>query len=173
MRGGLLTLARLDRGPASFPKTAVELSFLLSEIVLDASFEGSATNRAVTLTHTDPCEVEGSEALLRSAIENVVRNAVRYTLEGSSVEVGLEVRNIAGKNLAVIHVTDEGPGAPAGELSQIFKPFYRVRSARERETGGAGLGLAIADRAVHLYRGSIAARIGLRVAWTWKSACRW
>jgi len=55
-------------------------------------------------------------------------------------------------------VTDEGPGVPSGELSQIFKPFYRVSSARERESGGTGLGLAITDRAVHLYRGSVAAR---------------
>jgi signal transduction histidine kinase len=158
MLSRLLTLARLDRGPTSFPKTAVELSFLLSEIVLDAGFEGSATNRSVTLKHADPCLVDGSEALLRSAIENVVRNAVRYTRDGSSVEVGLKVQNMAGKDFAVIHVTDEGPGVPSGELSQIFKPFYRVSSARERETGGTGLGLAIADRAVHLYHGSIAAR---------------
>jgi signal transduction histidine kinase len=158
MLSQLLTLARLDRGAASFPRTPVELSFLLSEIVSDASFEGSATKRSVILTHADPCLIEGSEALLRSAIENVVRNAVRYTHGLSTVEVSLKLHNTAGQGLAVIHVTDEGPGVPSGELSQIFKPFYRVSSARERESGGTGLGLAITDRAVHLYRGSVAAR---------------
>ena len=158
MLSQLLTLARLDRGATSFPRTPVEVSLLLSEIVSDASFEGSATKRAVILTHADPCLIDGSDALLRSAIENVIRNAVRYTRESSTVEVSLKLHNTAGQDLAVIHVTDEGPGVPSGELSQIFKPFYRVSSARERETGGTGLGLAITDRAVHLYRGSVAAR---------------
>jgi two-component system sensor histidine kinase CpxA len=158
MLSQLLTLARLDRGAASFPRTTVELSLLLSDIVSDASFEGSVTQRSVILTHADPCVVEGSEALLRSAIENVIRNAVRYTRESSMVEVSLKLNSIAGRDLAVIHVTDEGPGVPFTELSKIFKPFYRVSSARERETGGIGLGLAIADRAVHLHQGSVSAR---------------
>jgi two-component system sensor histidine kinase CpxA len=158
MLSQLLTLARLDRGATSFPRTPVELSLLLSDIVSDASFEASATIRSVILTHSDPCLVEGSDALLRSAIENVIRNAVRYTRESSTVEVSLKVDNTAGQDFAVIHVTDEGPGVPSGELSQIFKPFYRVSSARERETGGTGLGLAITDRAVHLYHGRVAAR---------------
>ena len=74
------------------------------------------------------------------------------------MEVSLKLHNTAGQDLAVIHVTDEGPGVPSGELSQIFKPFYRVSSARERETGNTGLGLAITDRAIHLYHGSVAAR---------------
>ncbi|MCU1241257.1 MAG: histidine kinase [Candidatus Acidoferrum typicum] len=158
MLSQLLILARLDRGATSFPRTPVELSLLLSDIVSDASFEGSATRRSVILTHADPCLVDGSDALLRSAIENVIRNAIRYTRESSTVEVSLKLDNTAGQDLAVIHVTDEGPGVPSAELSQIFKPFYRVSSARERETGGIGLGLAITDRAVHLYQGSVSAR---------------
>jgi two-component system sensor histidine kinase CpxA len=158
MLSQLLTIARLDRGATSFPRTSVELSLLVSDIVSDASFEGSARKRSVILTHADPCVVGGSDALLRSAIENVIRNAVRYTRESSTVEVSLKLDNTAGQDLAVIHVTDEGPGVPFGELSQIFKPFYRVSSTRERETGGTGLGLAITDRAVHLYHGSVSAR---------------
>jgi signal transduction histidine kinase len=158
MLGQLLTLARLDRGATSFPRTPVELSLLLSDIVSDASFEGSVKKRPVILTNADPCLVDGSDALLRSAIENVIRNAIRYTRESSTVEVSLTLDNSAGQDLAVIHVADEGPGVPSAELSQIFKPFYRVNSARERETGGTGLGLAITDRAVHLYHGTVAAR---------------
>src|ERR1700693_1004458 len=158
MLAQLLTLARLDRGATSFPRTPIELSLLLSDIVSDASFEASGIKCSVILTHADPCLVDGSEALLRSAIENVIRNAIRYTRESSTVEVSLTLDNTAGQDLAVIHVTDEGPGVPSAELSQIFKPFYRVSSARERETGGTGLGLAITDRAVHLYHGSVAAR---------------
>jgi len=158
MLAQLLTLARLERGATSFPRTPVELSLLLSDIVSDASFEGSATKRSVILTNADSCLVDGSDALLRSAIENVIRNAVRYTRESSTVEVSLKLHNTGEQDLAVIHVTDQGPGVPSRELSQIFKPFYRVGCARERETGGTGLGLAITDRAVHLYHGSVAAR---------------
>jgi two-component system, OmpR family, sensor histidine kinase CpxA len=158
MLSQLLTLARLDRGTTSFPRTPVELSLLLADIVSDASFEGSITKRSVILTHADPCLVDGSEALLRSAIENVIRNAVRYTRVSSTVEVSLKLDNTVGQDFAVIHVADEGPGVPTAELSEIFKPFYRVSSARERETGGTGLGLAITDRAVHLYHGSVVAR---------------
>jgi len=95
MLSQLLTLARLDCGATSFPRTSVELSLLLSDIVSDASFEGSATNRSVILTHADPCLFEGSDALLRSALENVIRNAVRYTRESSTVEVSLELHTTA------------------------------------------------------------------------------
>lgn len=158
MLSQLLTLARLDGGGGSFPRKPVELSLLLSEIVSDASFEGSATKRSVILADAEPCLVHGSHALLRSAIENVVRNAVRYTPPESTVEVSLGLAKTQGKNFAVIHVIDEGPGVPTAELSQIFKPFYRVSSARERETGGIGLGLAITERAVHLYGGTVSAK---------------
>jgi two-component system sensor histidine kinase CpxA len=158
MLAQLLTLARLDRGAMSFPRIPVELSLLLTDIVSDASFEAFAMNRSVVLTHADPCLVDGSDALLRSAIENVIRNAIRYTRQSSTVEVSLKLHNAEEQDFAVIHVKDEGPGIPCAELSQIFKPFYRVSSARERETGGTGLGLAITDRAVHLYHGSVAAR---------------
>ena len=158
MLAQLLTLARLDRGAMSFPRIPVELSLLLTDIVSDASFEAFAVNRSVVLTHADSCLVNGSDALLRSAIENVIRNAIRYTRQSSTVEVSLKLRNAEEQDFAVIHVKDEGPGVPYAELSQIFKPFYRVSSARERETGGTGLGLAITDRAVQLYHGSVAAR---------------
>jgi two-component system, OmpR family, sensor histidine kinase CpxA len=158
MLAQLLTVARLDGGAASFPKTPVELSLLLSEIVDDASFEGSATKRSVLLAKADACFVDGSESLLRSAIENVVRNAVRYTRPCSIVEVNLNLEKLGGKEFAVIQVLDEGPGVPSGELTHIFKPFYRVDDARQRETGGVGLGLTITERAISFYQGTVSAR---------------
>ena len=93
MLAQLLTLARLDRCAISFPRIPVELSLLLTDIVSDASFEAFATNRSVVLTHADPCLVDGSDALLRSAIENVIRNAIRYTRQSSTVEVSLKLHN--------------------------------------------------------------------------------
>jgi two-component system, OmpR family, sensor histidine kinase CpxA len=87
-------------------------------------------------------------------VENVVRNAIRYTPEQTAVEITLERLN--GK--AVIRVRDYGPGVPAESLPHLFDPFYRVESDRNRNTGGAGLGLSIARRAVELHHGRIEAR---------------
>jgi two-component system sensor histidine kinase CpxA len=83
----------------------------------------------------------------------VVRNAIRYTAEGTAVEVTLTAR----LDSAVLTVRDHGPGVPESELEHIFEPFYRVGEARERSSGGVGLGLSIADRTVKLHRGSIRA----------------
>jgi len=99
------------------------------------------------------CVVRGSSELLRSGIENVVRNAIRYTAEGSAVEVSLTTRLDTG----VVTVRDHGPGVPDSELQHIFEPFYRVGEARERSSGGVGLGLSIADRTIKLHGGSIRA----------------
>jgi signal transduction histidine kinase len=100
---------------------------------------------------SEPCTTFGSPELLRSAIENVVRNAVNYTTEGSEVEIALE--NSSGR--AEITVRDHGPGVPESELPNLFRPFYRVANARERRTGGTGLGLAITERAVRLHGGTV------------------
>jgi two-component system sensor histidine kinase CpxA len=97
--------------------------------------------------------VRGSAELLRSGIENVIRNAIRYTAEGTAVEVSLTVR----LDNAVVTVRDHGPGVPDSELVHIFEPFYRVGEARERSSGGVGLGLSIADRTIKLHGGSIRA----------------
>jgi two-component system sensor histidine kinase CpxA len=96
----------------------------------------------------------GSEIHLRSAIENVLRNAVRYTAETTAVNVSLEKAN----GSAIVRVQDAGGGVPEDELQNLFRPFYRVGEARERTTGGIGLGLAIADRAIRAHQGTITAR---------------
>lgn len=152
MIGRLLTLARLDS--ASMPaENALNLSEILQEIVADAEFEAQEHNRAVWLEAPQICNVEGSAELLRSAIENVVRNAIRYTPENTSVVVTLA----CAEPEAVLTVRDHGPGVPESELSNLFRPFYRVADARERSTGGTGLGLAITERAIRLHGGSVLA----------------
>jgi two-component system sensor histidine kinase CpxA len=95
--------------------------------------------------------------LLRSAVENVVRNATRYTDEGTAVEVRLERQQAASGEEIVVRVLDSGPGVPNDALQKIFEPFYRLDDARNRQTGGAGLGLSIADRAVRLHGGQLRA----------------
>jgi signal transduction histidine kinase len=92
--------------------------------------------------------------LLRSAIENVVRNAVRHTREGTAVEVAMRP---AAPDRAAISVRDHGGGIADDLLPRIFDPFYRVGDARDRQTGGVGLGLTIADRTIRLHGGTVRA----------------
>jgi signal transduction histidine kinase len=157
MIGKLLTLARLDTASVSPEKTEVNLPELLQEVVDDAQFEAQQRDCTVELKTDGECHVMGSPELLRSAIENVVRNAIRYNEPGRSIDVSLSCE--VGR--ATVKVRDHGPGVPNSELDNLFRPFYRLANARERSTGGAGLGLAITMRAVRLHGGTVEARNAL------------
>ena len=150
----LLVLSKLETGSETFNRNEINLTKIFEQTVADANFEAQANGKAVTITEKDSVKVYGNENLLRSAFENVLRNAVRYTKDETAVEVKLSRAN---KN-AVITVRDYGAGVPDDELAKLFRPFYRVNAARERKTGGIGLGLAIAERAVHAHQGTIRAR---------------
>src|SRR6266404_4409701 len=153
----ILTLGRLESDSAS-PQTTIELSMLLQETVVDSDFEARSMERSVIVVISEPLLVRANTSLLRSAIENVLRNAIRYTQRGSQVEVSLLADSVNEQTIAIIQVADHGPGVPVKDLSNIFRPFYRVADARERETGGVGLGLAITDHAIRLYGGTVSAR---------------
>jgi signal transduction histidine kinase len=158
MIGKLLTLARLESGETPAERSPVHILELLQQVVADADFEARSRNCGVKLLQAEECTTAGNPELLRSAFENVVRNAVRYTAATTDVEIRLECRaQDGGGSLAVISVRDHGPGVPDQEISNLFRPFYRLDAARERQTGGAGLGLAIAQRAVRLHQGAISA----------------
>ena len=157
MIGKLLTLARLESGEPPAERLEVHIPDLLQEVVGDADFEARSRNCGVKLLQADDCTTLGNPGLLRSAFENVVRNAVRYTAPGSEVEIRLSCRTQNGGSQAVISVRDHGPGVPDQEVGNLFRPFYRLDAARERQTGGVGLGLAIAERAVRLHQGTITA----------------
>ncbi len=153
----LLTLSRLEAGQELLDRSSLQLGELIQEIAKDADFEAQSRNCHVTAVVEQECTVTGSPALLRSAIENVVRNATRYTGEGTAVEVRLENETTAAEALAVIRVSDHGPGVPDAALEKLFHPFFRVDDARGRQTGGSGLGLAITERAVRLHGGTVSA----------------
>lgn len=155
MIGQLLSLARLESDAGAFPVERLELDSLLRSVVQDADFEAKGAGKSVLLTVCDRAVVEGAEELLRRAIENVVRNAVKYTAEGTLVEVALLVDKES--RMARIKVRDRGPGVPQEALRKLFEPFFRVADARDRESGGTGIGLAIADRAIRLSGGTIRA----------------
>ena len=159
MIGQLLALTRLESGAGSVTKAQFDLAQLVREIAEDADFEARSRNRSVTINSMQSCLVTGNYELLRRAIENVVRNAVQYTAEGTAVEVELRIQAAGegSKETAEVLVRDHGTGVPEDALEKIFQPFYRVDEARDREAGGVGLGLAIAERAVRLHRGAVTA----------------
>lgn len=150
----LLTLSKLETGSQEFDRRELNLRSLVENVSADADFEAGAKDRHVVVVRADDCRINASESLIHSAIENVLRNAVRYTKEGTNVEVSLI--NSGGK--AAIKILDHGGGVPDAELKNLFKPFYRVDEARDRGSGGTGLGLAIAEQAVLAHKGSISAR---------------
>ena len=179
----LLTIARLESGTDGLHKTTLSLRELVEQVAHDAEYEtpGRAC-RVTTLSDSisrDPGEVgrgnsngnrisykdadddydeflvEGDPDLLRSAVENVVRNATRYTVEGTTVEVRLERQHAGGEEEIIVRVLDSGPGVPNEALKKILEPFYRLDNARNQQTGGAGLGLSIADRAIRLHGGQL------------------
>ncbi len=156
--GRLLTLARLEDGEQPCPPR----QFCCEEVVLsvaeDAEFEAQARHCHVhSKIPAGNWEVRGDASLLHSAIENVVRNAIRYTREGSTVEIHLEKMESAAGSEAVVRVTDCGDGVPSDALEKLFQPFYRLDDARGRQTGGVGLGLAITERAVRFHGGRVTA----------------
>lgn len=148
--GELLTLSRLEAGASDQLRGRVDLAELLSTIADDARFEAQASGRDVRCIASAAFMMNGHEESLHRALENVVRNALKYTPEGGTVEIELK-RMDAG---AEVTVCDRGPGVSAEDLGRIFEPFYRGSQPR---LPGAGLGLAIAQRAVRSHGGDIRA----------------
>lgn len=153
----LLTISRLETGADNIHKSTVSLRDLVEHVARDAEFETPDHPCQVIAEDGNSYQVEGDPDLLRSAVENVVRNATHYTAQGTPVQIQLERAKTSQANEMVLRVLDSGPGVPANELENIFQPFYRLDDARNRRTGGAGLGLAIAKRAIRLHGGTVLA----------------
>jgi two-component system OmpR family sensor kinase len=149
-----LQLSRLSGSELTFARAPVELGVLVNEVVSDARFEASAVGKRISCRTTDDLSALGNFELLRRAIDNVVRNAIRFTPVGGNVEVSTRTANGG----AIVAVRDHGPGVPEGDLNRIFEAFYRVTDSRDRETGGVGLGLAITARIMALHGGNAGAR---------------
>jgi two-component system sensor histidine kinase CpxA len=135
----------------------VDLSELVSTIAADAEFEIQERGCRIDIIQAADLTVLGDPSLLRSAIENVLRNAVRFTEQGTTVEVHLRAGAASPATEALIIIRDHGLGVPEGELVNIFRSFYRLADPQGLESTGAGLGLAIAERIVRIHQGSIRA----------------
>ena len=158
----IVEVTRMEGEPSTRKWQKVDLGELVEETVSDCGVEAQFRGCSIRVEGKINNEVAGDGELLRRAFENVLRNAIRYSPEQTKIEVTL-----AGTGQgAIIAVRDRGPGVPAEFLANIFQPFFRVEEARESDTGGIGLGLSIARRAVQLHGGTIAAENanpGLRV----------
>jgi len=155
--GQLLTLSSMEAAEKTGSFQPVSLRDLISEMIPDAEYEARQRQSFVTFSADDDCVITGNRELLYRAIENIVRNAVRYTEPGTGIEISLRTLEREGARTAMLEVDDHGPGIPEAEMSDIFRPFYRVDRARSFETGGFGVGLAIAERAVKLHGGELRA----------------
>jgi two-component system sensor histidine kinase CpxA len=156
--GQLLELSRLEAGEdAAAYIEKVDVCELLEGLADDAQFEAESRACQVKLKNAFPASVKANTRLLHSAIENVVRNAIKYTKPDTAVEISM-LADAGNPDSIIIQVRDHGPGVPEKMLPHLFEPFMRVEEARDSLSGGHGLGLAIADRAIRSCGGEIVAK---------------
>ena len=155
----LLTLSRAEAGEANMQKHA--LSLVLNDVLTDANFEAANKNKQLRIDDIPKKTVVIDSMMFCRAVENVLRNAIRHSKLVTHITFSEDAQHWC------IHITDDGDGLTIEECERIFSPFYRATLARERESGGVGLGLSIAKAAVELHHGRIIAepaeRGGLRV----------
>ncbi len=148
----LLTVMRLQSGTDTPNFTTVDISGLLAEVVDDAQLEAAGKPCRLETDLAAGVQGRGDRELLRRAVENILRNAIRHTAPDTVVAITLQQQDTIS-----ITIHDQGPGVPEAELSRLFEPFVRVEGARERQTGGYGLGLAIAQQAIRVHNGTLTA----------------
>lgn len=154
----LLTLSRIESGvDSSSRKQTIDLTNLVQEVAADGNFEAQARSCSVSVGTMDPCVTTGIIDQVRTAIENVVRNAIRHTKENSEVEITIRKHGSPPKGAAVVGVRDHGPGVADSDLQKIFQPFYRVASSNGSDSQSAGLGLAITERIARTHGGTVRA----------------
>src|SRR6516225_4205057 len=152
--GQTLQLSRLSSAGPTFAREDIDLGELVNEVVADAQFETSAAGKQLDLSFLPGLRAHGNFDLLRLAVGNILRNAIRFAPAGSTIEISTQ--STLGES--VVAVRDHGPGVPEFDLERIFEAFYRVAPARDSDSGGVGLGLAIAACIMALHGGGTKAR---------------
>jgi two-component system sensor histidine kinase CpxA len=149
----VLTLLRLEQNEQGPTIEAYDLSQLLCKLTQDAQFEAQSKDQ-VDLSQPKQVSVVGQQELVSRAVENILRNALRYTPEQGRVYLQVDEH----KDSVMIRIEDEGDGVPEASLSHLFEPFYRVEASRNQQSGGYGIGMAIAEQAIRAQGGNISAR---------------
>ncbi|MCL6415988.1 ATP-binding protein [Aestuariirhabdus sp. Z084] len=149
--GQVIEWSRIDSSHQAGQPT--DLDALIQSVVEDCNFEAQARGCSVVLSGPSLGSIEGDGEALRSALENIIRNAIRFSPEAGQIEVNTRVTG----TLIEIDIEDQGPGVPEEALEAMFQPFYRVDETRGEENSGSGLGTAIARRAIERHGGTIVA----------------
>ncbi|MCB5206434.1 HAMP domain-containing sensor histidine kinase [Methylovorus mays] len=152
--GELLAFSRLESGVTNIHKERLELSDLLFTLAEDAQFEAKDRKIEVRLLPHDDFVLEAQPDLLHRALENIIRNALKYGPDGSDVDI--DVTSDPDAHLVFIRIRDQGMGVAPHELETIFQPFYRANSGLGSD--GHGIGLALAKQVVEMHGGKISAR---------------
>ena len=153
--GELLTLSRLESAQAKLNLRSIDISELVASIVDDASYELAESTKSICFSPSTPVITTIDETVLGRAIENIVRNAIKFTAEGSMVHVTLHQQH----DHIHLQVVDTGPGMASADLAHMFEPFYRSETStlKEHARNGYGLGLAIAQQATIMHGGTLTA----------------
>lgn len=158
----IVEITFIEGDPAVQDMGMVRAGEIIDDVVRDCALEAQFRGCDIAVNGSLTGEVMGNRELLRRAIENVVRNGIRYAPKQSKIELSIAENEQEAK----IAIRDYGPGVPDDALNRIFDPFFRVEEARAANGGGSGMGLSIAKRAVQLHHGTIRAENaspGLRV----------
>ena len=152
--GELLQVTRAEGDPGSRNLEPIDVGALVRTVAEDCSIEAEVRHCRIIERNDEKIIVTGDRELLHRAVENIVRNAIRHSPEENLIEVLCRKE----KDQVLVGIRDYGSGVPEELLTDIFRPFFRVDDDRNRSSGGVGLGLAIAQRAVSIHHGGITAK---------------
>ncbi len=159
----VLEYSRTDRLSSEPHMKQFDLSELIESVITDAKFEADSRNIELLSRLQNQLHFKGDRSLILSCIENIIRNALRYA--ASKIQIDCSIKNgwmtddpAAASSFVEIIISDDGSGIPGNELDKVFEAFYRPQADRSRESGGAGLGLSIAKKAVLVHQGEIFAK---------------
>jgi two-component system OmpR family sensor kinase len=144
----MLLIARLDQG-RPLETEPVDLQAIARDAAADA--RAVAPQREIKLESSAPVVISGDDMRLRQVVGNLMRNALVHTPGTTPIEIAVSREN----GLARLSVADHGPGLPTDQLEKIFEPFYRADPSRNRDSGGAGLGLSIVNAVVSAHGGKV------------------
>jgi two-component system sensor histidine kinase CpxA len=156
--GQILSLSYMDTIQKIDLPGVISLSELVVDLLPDVQYEAAQKNSVISTLIGEGCFIQGDEDLIRAAIENILRNAIRYTPVDGRIHVEVLAVEKSGERFSVVRVSDDGPGIPEDEIESVLEPFYRADKARHWQQDGFGIGLAIADRAVNLHGGTVSIR---------------
>jgi two-component system sensor histidine kinase CpxA len=154
--GQILSLSYMETVREMTQLSWISLSELVVDLLPDMQYEASKADTSITTSIAGECSLRCDPEMVRASIENVIRNAIRYTPSNGLIHVETVSETIADQRFAIVRISDNGPGIPEEEIKSVLEPFYRADKAKHWRQDGFGIGLAIADRAAQMHGGKIA-----------------